>query len=55
MKAFLAANPDRAWPARHIAHALGITEHLNSFCVQLSAWAGYGHFTKTAPATYTIT
>ena len=55
VKAFLAANPDRAWPARHIAHALGITERLNSFCVQLSKWAGYGHFTKTAPATYTIT
>lgn len=55
VKAFLAANPDRAWPARHIAHALGITERLNSFCVQLSEWAGYGHFTKTAPATYTIT
>jgi hypothetical protein len=55
VKAFLAANPDRAWPARHIAHALGITERLNSFCVQLSEWARYGHFTKTAPATYTIT
>jgi hypothetical protein len=53
--AFLRANPDRPWPARHIAHALGITERLNSFCVQLSEWAGYGHFTKTAPATYTIT
>jgi hypothetical protein len=55
VKAFLAANPDRAWPARHIAHALGITERLNSFCVQLSEWAGHGHFTKTAPATYTTT
>lgn len=55
VKAFLAANPDRAWPARHIAHALGITERHNSFCVQLSEWASHGHFTKTAPATYTIT
>ena len=55
VKALLAANPDRAWPARHIAHALGITEHLNSFCVQLSKWASHGHFTKTTPATYTIT
>ena len=53
--AFLKANPDRAWPARHIAHALGITERLNSFCVQLSEWARQGHVTKTAPATYTIT
>ena len=53
--AFLHANPGRAWPARHIAHALGITERLNSFCVQMSEWAAYGHFTKTAPATYTIT
>ena len=53
--AFLAANPDRAWPARHIAHALGITERLNSFCVQLSEWATQGHLTKTAPATYTTT
>lgn len=51
--AFLAANPDRPWPGRHIAHALGITEHLNSFCVQLSEWARHGHITKTAPATYT--
>lgn len=55
VKAFLAANSGRAWPARHIAHALGITERHNSFCVQLSKWAGQGHFTKTAPATYTIT
>ena len=53
--AFLHANPDRPWPARHIAHALGITEHLNSFCVQLSEWAAQGHLTKTAPATYTTT
>jgi hypothetical protein len=53
--AFLTANPDRPWPARHIAHHLGITEHLNSFCVQLSEWAGHNHFTKTAPATYTTT
>ena len=53
--AFLRANPDRPWPGRHIAHALGITEHLKSFCVQLSSWAAQGHFTKTAPATYTTT
>ena len=53
--AFLHANPGRAWPARHIAHHLGITERLNSFCVQLSEWAAQGHFTKTAPATYTTT
>jgi hypothetical protein len=53
--AFLHANPDRPWPARHIAHALGITERLNSFCVQLSEWAAQGHLTKTAPATYTTT
>lgn len=53
--AFLHANPDRPWPARHIAHALGITERLNSFCVQLCEWAHQGHLTKTAPATYTIT
>ncbi|WP_370355281.1 transposase, partial [Catenulispora sp. EB89] len=52
--AFLAANGDQPWTARHIAHALGVTERLNSFCVQLSTWARYGHFTKTAPATYTI-
>jgi hypothetical protein len=53
--ALLHANPGRALPGRHIAHALGITERLNSFCVQLSEWAAQGHFTKTAPATYTTT
>ena len=53
--ALLHANPGRALPGRHIAHALGITKRLNSFCVQLSEWAAQGHFTKTAPATYTIT
>jgi hypothetical protein len=49
--------PDHTWRARDIARTLGITgeKGLNSFCVQMSTWAHRGLFTKTAPATYTIT
>jgi hypothetical protein len=52
--AFLEANPDHAWPGRQIAHVLGITDSLNTFCTQLSQWAAKGWLVRTAPATYTL-
>lgn len=52
--ALLRAGPGRAYRARDLAAALGDTDNLNSFCVQMSYWARQGLFTKTAPATYMI-
>jgi hypothetical protein len=52
--ALLRAGPGRPHRARDLAAALGDTDNLNSFCVQMSYWARQGLFTKTAPATYMI-
>jgi hypothetical protein len=53
--ALLKATPGQPRRARDLAAELGDTDNLNSFCVQMSSWAGQGLFTKTAPATYMIT
>jgi hypothetical protein len=52
--ALLRATPGQPRRARDLAIELGDTDNLNSFCVQMSSWAGQGLFTKTAPATYMI-
>jgi hypothetical protein len=53
--ALLNATPGQPRRARDLAAELGDADNLNSFCVQMSFWAGQGLFTKTAPATYMIT
>jgi hypothetical protein len=53
--ALLRTTPGQPRHARDLAAELGDTDNLNSFCVQMSQWAGQGLFTKTAPATYMIT
>lgn len=52
--ALLRATPGRPRRARDLAAELGDTGNLNSFCVQMSSWAGQGVLIKTAPATYMI-
>jgi hypothetical protein len=51
----LRSTPAQPWRARDIAHHLGDTANLNSFCTQMSQWARQGLIHKTAPATYMIT
>ncbi len=53
--ALLSTDPNRAWPARQIAQAIGHTGPYRILNTQLGQWADNGLIHKTAPATYSLT